>query len=134
MTLLDNVLLGSYLRTRAGFARGALRLDRLEEAQAKCEALRQLDRVGLGDKAHIPAGNLPLGGQRMLEVARALAADPVLIVLDEPPPACVALRRMAGAATAATEGRGRHHPDRRARHGLRDGPGRPRRRMDFGAS
>jgi ABC-type branched-subunit amino acid transport system ATPase component/ABC-type branched-subunit amino acid transport system permease subunit len=84
MTLLDNVLLGTYLRTHAGFARGALRLDRLEEAQAKCEALRQLDRVGLGDKAHIPAGNLPLGGQRMLEVARALAADPVLIVLDEP--------------------------------------------------
>jgi branched-chain amino acid transport system permease protein len=84
MTLLDNVLLGTYPRTRAGFARGALRLDRAEEAQAIAEALHQLKRVGLGDKAHAPAGSLPLGNQRMLEVARALAADPVLIVLDEP--------------------------------------------------
>jgi ABC-type branched-subunit amino acid transport system ATPase component/ABC-type branched-subunit amino acid transport system permease subunit len=84
MTALDNVLLGTYLRTRAGFAFGALRLDRSEEAQAKREALRQLDFVGLGDKAQIAAGNLPLGSQRMLEIARALAADPVLIVLDEP--------------------------------------------------
>jgi branched-chain amino acid transport system permease protein len=84
MTLLDNVLLGTYLRTRAGFSLGALRLDRPEEARAKAEALRQLERVGLRDKADLPAGNLPLGSQRMLEVARALAADPVLLVLDEP--------------------------------------------------
>jgi branched-chain amino acid transport system permease protein len=84
MTLLDNVLLGTYVRTRAGFALGAARLDRAEEAQAKAEALRQLDRAGLADKALLQAGNLPLGSQRMLEVARALAADPVLIVLDEP--------------------------------------------------
>lgn len=84
MTLLDNVLLGTYVRTRAGFALGAARLDRAEEAQAKAEALRQLGRVGLAEKAQINAGNLPLGSQRMLEVARALAADPVLIVLDEP--------------------------------------------------
>jgi ABC-type branched-subunit amino acid transport system ATPase component len=84
MTLLDNVLLGTYVRTRAGFALGASRLDRAEEAQAKAEALRQLGRVGLAEKAQLNAGNLPLGSQRMLEVARALAADPVLIVLDEP--------------------------------------------------
>jgi ABC-type branched-subunit amino acid transport system ATPase component/ABC-type branched-subunit amino acid transport system permease subunit len=84
MTLLDNVLLGTYTRTRAGFARGALRLDRAEEAQAVAEARRQLERAGLGDKAEVQAGSLPLGSQRMLEVARALAADPVLIVLDEP--------------------------------------------------
>jgi ABC-type branched-subunit amino acid transport system ATPase component/ABC-type branched-subunit amino acid transport system permease subunit len=84
MSLLDNVLLGTYVRTRAGFALGASRFDRAEEAQAKVEALRQLGRVGLGEKAHFNAGNLPLGSQRMLEVARALAADPVLIVLDEP--------------------------------------------------
>jgi branched-chain amino acid transport system permease protein len=84
MTLLDNVLLGTYTRTEAGFARGALRLDRAEEAHAVAEAQRQLQRAGLGDKAHAPAGSLPLGSQRMLEVARALAADPVLIVLDEP--------------------------------------------------
>jgi branched-chain amino acid transport system permease protein len=84
MSLIDNVLLGTYVRTRAGFARGALRLDRTEEAEATAEALRQLKRVGLGDKAYAEAGSLPLGNQRMLEVARALAADPVLIVLDEP--------------------------------------------------
>jgi len=84
MTLLDNVMLGTYVRTRAGFALGASRLDRAEEAQAKIEALRQLGRVGLAEKAQLNAGNLPLGSQRMLEVARALAADPVLIVLDEP--------------------------------------------------
>jgi len=84
MTLLDNVALGAYVRTRAGYFAGALRLDRAEERQAQWEALRQLRRVGLGDKPHELAGNLPLGSQRTLEVARALAADPSLIVLDEP--------------------------------------------------
>ena len=84
MTLIDNVLLGTYLRTSAGFAAGALRLDRSEEATARREALDQLARVGLADKAYDKAGNLPLGNQRVLEVARALAADPVLLVLDEP--------------------------------------------------
>jgi branched-chain amino acid transport system permease protein len=84
MSLLDNVLLGTYLRTRAGFLQGALRLDRIEEARARSEALSQLKRVGLGDKPYDQAGNLPLGRQRILEVARALAADPALIILDEP--------------------------------------------------
>ena len=46
--------------------------------------MRQLRRVGLADKAYELAGKLPLGQQRILEVARALAADPVLIILDEP--------------------------------------------------
>ncbi len=84
MSLLDNVLLGSYLRTRTGFLGGALRLDRGEEARARFEALRQLERVGLGADPYDLAGNLPLGRQRILEVARALAADPALIILDEP--------------------------------------------------
>jgi ABC-type branched-subunit amino acid transport system ATPase component/ABC-type branched-subunit amino acid transport system permease subunit len=84
MSLIDNVLLGTYLRTRAGFLRGALRLDRTEEARARSEALSQLKRVGLGDNPYDQAGNLPLGRQRILEVARALAADPALIILDEP--------------------------------------------------
>ena len=84
MTLVDNVLLGTYLRTRAGFVAGALQTERDEESRATAEALRQLQRVGLADKAVDLAGNLPLGSQRILEVARALAADPVLIVLDEP--------------------------------------------------
>ena len=84
MSLIDNVLLGTYLRTRAGFLGGALRLDRAEEARARFEALRQLERVGLGANPYDLAGNLPLGRQRILEVARALAADPALIILDEP--------------------------------------------------
>ena len=78
MTLLDNVVLGAYLRTQRRFLAGALRLDRAEEARAAAEALAQLERVGLGAKPHELAGNLPLGQQRLLEVARALAADPAL--------------------------------------------------------
>jgi branched-chain amino acid transport system ATP-binding protein/branched-chain amino acid transport system permease protein len=97
MTLVENVVLGCYLRTRAGFLSGALRLDRREEAAARFEALQQLERVGLGDKPNELAGNLPLGQQRLLEVARSLAADPVLIVLDEP---AAGLRRLEKQALA----------------------------------
>jgi branched-chain amino acid transport system permease protein len=84
MTLLDNTLLGTYSRTRSGFLAGAIRLDRHEEKSARFEAWQQLNRVGLGEKAGELAGNLPLGQQRLLEVARALAADPVVVILDEP--------------------------------------------------
>jgi ABC-type branched-subunit amino acid transport system ATPase component/ABC-type branched-subunit amino acid transport system permease subunit len=98
MSVLDNVLLGAYPRTRSGFLAGALRLDRREESQARLAALTQLDRVGLGDAAHELAGNLPLGRQRLLEIARALAADPAMIVLDEP---AAGLRRMEKEALAA---------------------------------
>jgi len=84
MTLLDNALLGTYSRTRSGFLAGAIRLDRTEEKSAQFEAFQQLKRVGLGEKAGELAGNLPLGQQRLLEVARALAADPVVVILDEP--------------------------------------------------
>jgi branched-chain amino acid transport system permease protein len=84
MTLLDNVLLGMYPRTRAGFLAGALRLDRAEESQARHEAMLLLQRVGLAERAFESAGTLPLGNQRLLEIVRALAADPMLLVLDEP--------------------------------------------------
>jgi ABC-type branched-subunit amino acid transport system ATPase component/ABC-type branched-subunit amino acid transport system permease subunit len=84
MTLIDNVLLGTYPRTRSGFLAGALRLDRAEERSARFEALHQLQRVGLAEKFGELAGNLPLGQQRLLEVARALAANPVVVILDEP--------------------------------------------------
>ena len=84
MSLIDNVLLGTYPRTRSGFVRGMLRLDRAEEARARHEAWLQLKRVGLDFEPGGAAGNLPIGRQRILEVARALAADPVLLVLDEP--------------------------------------------------
>jgi len=84
MSLLDNVALGAHSRTRSGMLKAGLRMDREEERQILQEAKRQLDRIGLGDRAHELAGSLPLGTQRILEIARALAADPVLLVLDEP--------------------------------------------------
>jgi len=84
MSLLDNVALGAHARAGAGVLAAGLRLDRREEAQILAEAQRQLVRIGLGDRIHELAGSLPLGTQRVLEIARALAADPVLLVLDEP--------------------------------------------------
>jgi branched-chain amino acid transport system permease protein len=84
MTLLDNVALGAYRRTHAGFLAAALRLDRAEERAIRAEAMRLLKRFGLGDRPFELAGNLPLPNQRILEIARALAADPALIMLDEP--------------------------------------------------
>jgi branched-chain amino acid transport system permease protein len=84
MTLLDTVMLGSYARTRSGFLAGILRTDRSEEQRARAEAMWQLQRVGLAARAFELAGNLPLGSQRLLEIARALAADPALLMLDEP--------------------------------------------------
>ena len=84
MTLLENVMLGAHLRGRAGMLRGALGLDRAEERRFAAEAMRALARVGLAAAPHELAGSLPLGQQRLLELARALAADPALVVLDEP--------------------------------------------------
>jgi branched-chain amino acid transport system permease protein len=97
MSLLDTVLLGAYRRTHAGFFAGMLRLDRTEEHRAQSEAMRQLERVGLGTRPYELAGNLPLGNQRVLEIARALAADPILLVLDEP---AAGLRRQEKLALA----------------------------------
>ncbi|MEO5883615.1 MAG: branched-chain amino acid ABC transporter ATP-binding protein/permease [Caldimonas sp.] len=84
MSLLDNVALGAHGRTRSGLLAAGFGLDRAEERRILAEAMRQLGRVGLAGRAHEMAGSLPLGTQRTLEIARALAADPVLLVLDEP--------------------------------------------------
>jgi branched-chain amino acid transport system permease protein len=84
MSCLENVAMGAYLRAAEGPVRSILRLDRRSEAALFAEAARQLDRVGLIDVHHLPAGSISLGQQRLVEVARALAADPVLLLLDEP--------------------------------------------------
>ena len=84
MSVLDNVALGAYLRGTAGVIRAALCLDRREEAAIRAAAAAQIRRVGLGDHLFDAAGSLPLGQQRIVEIARALVADPSLLLLDEP--------------------------------------------------
>ena len=84
MSALDNVALGAHLRGHAGPVSAMLRIEREEERRILYDAKRQLDRVGLGDQIHRPAGSFALGQQRILEIARALALDPALLLLDEP--------------------------------------------------
>jgi branched-chain amino acid transport system permease protein len=84
MTVLENVALGGYLRGRCGPVRAMLRMDREEERRLFAEAERQLARVGMASHIDELAGNLALGPQRLMEIARALCTDPALLLLDEP--------------------------------------------------
>jgi len=86
LSALENVMIGRHVRTRAGVI-GALLRDRrtlAEEAQIERRAAELLDYVGIRERANDPAGSLPYGDQRRLEIARALATEPRLIALDEP--------------------------------------------------
>jgi branched-chain amino acid transport system permease protein len=84
MTVLENVALGGHMRGIMGTTRAMLRLDRDEERRLFAEAERQLARIGMADSLHEIAGNLPMGPQRLMEIARALCTDPALLLLDEP--------------------------------------------------
>lgn len=84
MSVLENVALGAHKRGTTGVLRAMLRLDRREEHRLLAEAWRQLDRIGMAALADEPAGNLALGQQRLMEIARALCTDPALLLLDEP--------------------------------------------------
>ena len=84
MTVLENVALGAHLRGSSGVVSAMLRLDRTEERQLLKEAEKQLRRIGMHASMHELAGNLALGPQRLMEIARALCADPTLLLLDEP--------------------------------------------------
>jgi branched-chain amino acid transport system ATP-binding protein/branched-chain amino acid transport system permease protein len=84
LTVLENVALGAYWRTKAGFIRGLLALESAENQMTLATARAALVRVGLEADADMPAASLPLGKQRIVEIARALVADPQVLLLDEP--------------------------------------------------
>ncbi|MBS3808545.1 MAG: ABC transporter ATP-binding protein [Desulfobacterales bacterium] len=86
MTVLENVMVGRHLRSRTGMLFSALipSFLRPEEKRIREDAVRCLAFVGLEHAADTPAGSLPLGNQRMLEIARAMAIEPDLLLLDEP--------------------------------------------------
>ena len=84
MTVLENVAIGAHLRGNSGAISSMLRLDRADEAKLLAEAARQIERVGLSEQIDQLAGSLSLGQQRIVEIARALCVDPMLLLLDEP--------------------------------------------------
>jgi branched-chain amino acid transport system permease protein len=96
-TVLDNVALGAHRLGRRGWLASMLRLDRAEETTLLAHARHQIERCRLGNCADAPAASLSLGQQRAIEIARALAGQPALLLLDEP---AAGLRHLEKAALA----------------------------------
>jgi len=86
MTVLENVMVGCHLQGESGLLDAAFRLStaRREEEDIYLDAMRYINLVGLGTKANEQAESLPFGQQRLLAIARALATEPTVILLDEP--------------------------------------------------
>jgi branched-chain amino acid transport system ATP-binding protein len=86
MTVLENVMVGRHRLSNSGLLAGAVRFPwtRTEEKVIRAKAMEALEFVGLASRAQQPASILPLGLKRMLEIGRALASAPTLLLLDEP--------------------------------------------------
>ncbi len=84
MTVLENVLVAHHMRLKSGLLSSVLHLNMQEERRIRQESLDLLDMLGLGNVADEKASSLPYGKQRYLEIARALATGPRLLLLDEP--------------------------------------------------
>ena len=106
MSVLDNVAIGAHLRGSRHFVHASCRLDRDEERRLRAEAAKQIERVGLAEHMFDAAGSLPLGKQRIVEIARALAADPACCCSTSRPPACAISKAIARGIAAQTAERG----------------------------
>jgi branched-chain amino acid transport system ATP-binding protein len=86
MTVLENVMVGLHTRSRSGIIASALKLPAhlREERHIRERAISWLEFAGIAELAHMKAANLPFGKGRLLEIARAMAVEPRIILLDEP--------------------------------------------------
>jgi branched-chain amino acid transport system ATP-binding protein len=86
LTVLENVMIGAHTRSRSGFVAGLLGSPgaRRDTASARRSALQLLDRLGLTERAQAPAQSLSYGDAKIMEIARAMASEPRILLLDEP--------------------------------------------------